>query len=162
MHNSEVEYKKMKSKPLAARPASTAVLRGCVGGRLTVCQSIWPSVRSSPLARAVKGVKNDGKSAHYEPLCEKCSTYMRASTNAAGGKRRDAPRRRSHETSKFAALVPSLPMHRAESERAYILGPRRVRLERGTAEMRDRPVLHATQLQRQQSRISTDSMSSRY
>lgn len=79
---------------------------------------------------------------------------MRASTNAAGGNA--ATHRGSRETSKFAALVPSLPMHRTESERAYILGPRRVRLVCGTAEMRVRPVLHATQLQRQHSGISND------
>lgn len=70
----------------------------------------------------------------------------------SGGKRRGA----SHETNKFAALVPSLPMHRTESERAYILGPTRVRRKE------DRPVLHATPLERQHSIISNDSMSSRY
>lgn len=79
---------------------------------------------------------------------------MRASTNAAGGNA--ATHRGSRETSKFAALVPSLPMYRTESERAYILGPRRVRLVRGTAEKRVRPALHATQLQRQHSGISND------
>ncbi|KAL0197661.1 hypothetical protein M9458_006201 [Cirrhinus mrigala] len=153
MQNSKVEYKKNKEQTFGRQTCQySSVMRLCRR----------QANRVSPLARAVKGVKNDGKSAHYEPLCEKCSTYMRASTNAAGGKRRAATRRGSHETSKFAALVPSLPMHRAGSERAYILGPRRVRLERGTAEMRVRPVLHTTQLQRQQSRISTDSMSSRY
>ncbi len=81
MQNSEVEYKKTKSEPLAARPASTAVLWGCVGGRLTVCQSICPSVRSSPLARAVRGWTTMAKAhtmshsvRNAAPTCERAQT----------------------------------------------------------------------------------------
>ncbi len=149
MQNSEVEYKKTKSEPLAARPASTAVLWGCVGGRLTVCQSICPSVRSSPLARAVRGWRTMAKAhtmshsvRNAAPTCERAQTQR--------GKRRVA------RNEQVCALVPSLPMHRTESERAYILGPTRVRRKE------DPPVLHATPLQPQHSRIGNDSMNSRY
>lgn len=84
----------------------------------------------------------------------KAPTMSHSVRNAAPTCEQRAQTPRRNEDRKFAALVPSLPMR---SERAYILGPRRVRLERGTAEIRVRPVLHATQLQRQHSRISYDS-----
>ncbi len=155
MQNSEVEYKKQRANlwppdlPVQRcyEAAGYIMYNWRQPNRLSVNLPVCPEF--SP-GTGREGVKNDGKSAHYEPLCEKCSTYMRASTNAAGGSGA------SHETSKFAALVPSLPMHRTESERAYILGPTRVRRKE------DRPVLHATPLQRQHSRIANDSMNSRY
>lgn len=134
MQDSEVEDK--KTEQTFGRQYSGVM-------RLCRRQANRVSVRSSPLARDVEGVKNDGKSAHYEPLCVKCSTYMRASTNAAEVTLSGA----SLEMSKFAALVPSLPMHRTESE----LVPTSSGLN-GSAKTRLRPV----PLQRQHSTISND------
>lgn len=130
----------MSSEALAARPTRAAVLWCFSGGKQTVCQSICPSVRSSPLARAGAAEWWQTRSLWPTPRemqhlhASEQQTARRKRVQCGWGK---SPRRTDDHIKRAslpirytsAAVVPRSPMHRIERERAYILGPRRVRFE---------------------------------
>ncbi len=123
MQNSEVEYKKTKSEPLAARPASTAVLWGCVGGRLTVCQSICRLSGVLPWHGPWGGEERWQKRTLWATLWE--MQHLHASEHKrSGGKRRVA---RNEQVCRSCPVFANAP-HRERAclhPRAYTGPPKR-------------------------------------
>lgn len=149
MQNSEVEYKtKNKEQTFGCQTCQySGVMRLCrrQANRVSVNLPVCPEF--SPGTGREGGEERWQKRPLWATLWE--MQHLHASEHKrSGGKRRT--KRAS------LPLLSRLCQCTAPSERAYILGPRRVRRNE------DRPVLHATPLQRQHSRISNDSMSSRY